>query len=147
MIIIYLTKGSPGHFHPRLYIVIMILLIIFPMMSFVSDDYFVASNLYFLIPSRLSLSSPTPFLFGNHQSVLCISEAIHLKLFILELFFYSLELVRLHCFKLIFLCCSYKSWRISSQKKATNMNSYSLLLQLSKNKFSFHLCIFGYFFF
>ena len=62
-------------------IVITILLTILPMLLY-TCDYFVTTNLSFLIPSPFLPSLPTSLPFDNHQSFLCIYEYVSV-LFIL----------------------------------------------------------------
>ena len=64
---------SSTHLTP--YIVITILLTIFPMLYFNPHDHSVTTNLYFSIPSPLSPISPTPLPSGNCQNVLCIYDS------------------------------------------------------------------------
>ena len=58
--ILYKVFPLTSNTHLAPYIVIAILLIIFPALSFTSPMYFVTTNLYFLIPSPFSPSPPNP---------------------------------------------------------------------------------------
>ena len=68
----YFPNISSTHLVP--YIVITVLLSIFPMLYFTSPWLFVTANLFFLIPSPF-LPSPLPaFTPGNHQCVLWVCD-------------------------------------------------------------------------
>ena len=77
-VIRHLCKLQNNHFdksstHLSPYIVITILLTIFPMLYFISLWLFLIPNLYFLIPSTFSSILQTPFPLNNGQNVLYIA--------------------------------------------------------------------------
>ena len=58
------------------YIIIKMLLTVFPMLCSTSFGYFVPTNLYFLIASPFLPSPPKPFPFGTYQLALYVWESV-----------------------------------------------------------------------
>ena len=86
--ILYLHSASPGISSTQLapYTVITILLTVFPMLYLLSQDYFVATNLCFLVPHVFHPVSLLPSPLAATSSLSCVCESA--SILFVHFFFY-----------------------------------------------------------